>query len=202
MTISAAAKPATETKNLEPMGIMKPRRVSKEMETFLCGASEIPPTQAGKEIWAYIKQHNLQATTGTLPSSTVMCLNNFIGNSSCVPPLVSSGSTEAPPFAIFLSTSCSRALVINPDSCSKDKASRLLGQSREKNPSPELDTGIHFAESQERGFRYAASCCNLGANPANKKVIICDEKLKKIFGGRECVGFLEIAGLINPHFLM
>ncbi|XWS62980.1 hypothetical protein CRYUN_Cryun06bG0057300 [Craigia yunnanensis] len=38
-------------------------------------------------------------------------------------------------------------------------------------------------------------------DPENKKIIICDEKLKKIFGGKDRVGFLEIAGLISPHFL-
>lgn len=38
-------------------------------------------------------------------------------------------------------------------------------------------------------------------DPENKKVIICDEKLQKIFGGKDRVGFLEIAGLITPHFL-
>ena len=38
-------------------------------------------------------------------------------------------------------------------------------------------------------------------DPENKKVIICDEQLKKIFGGKDRVGFLEIAGLISPHFL-
>ncbi|AQK78681.1 Upstream activation factor subunit UAF30 [Zea mays] len=37
-------------------------------------------------------------------------------------------------------------------------------------------------------------------DPNNKKIIICDEKLKKIFGGRDRVGFLEISGLLNPHF--
>ncbi|XP_038888173.1 uncharacterized protein LOC120078055 isoform X1 [Benincasa hispida] len=37
--------------------------------------------------------------------------------------------------------------------------------------------------------------------PSDKKVIICDEKLKNIFGGKDEVGFLEIAGLISPHFL-
>lgn len=98
VTMSAAAKPATETKKREPRGIMKPRRVSPEMQAFIGGASEIPRTQALKEIWAYIKKHNLQ-------------------------------------------------------------------------------------------------------DPADKKVIVCDEKLKIIFGGRDRVGFLEIAGLLNPHFL-
>ncbi|XP_011088175.1 upstream activation factor subunit spp27 [Sesamum indicum] len=98
VTVSASSKPVMETKKREPRGIMKPRRVSPEMQAFLGGVPEIPRTQALKEIWAHIKQHNLQ-------------------------------------------------------------------------------------------------------DPEDKKVIICDEKLKKIFGGRDRVGFLEIAGLINPHFL-
>ncbi|XP_073127381.1 uncharacterized protein [Henckelia pumila] len=99
VTAAAASKPATETKKREPRGIMKPRRISPEMQAFLGGGvTEIPRTQALKEIWAYIKQYNLQ-------------------------------------------------------------------------------------------------------DPADKKVIICDEKLKTIFGGKERIGFLEIAGLINPHFL-
>ncbi|MBA0833551.1 hypothetical protein Goarm_005986 [Gossypium armourianum] len=38
-------------------------------------------------------------------------------------------------------------------------------------------------------------------DPENKKIINCDEKLKKIFGGKDRIGFLEIAGLISPHFL-
>ncbi|KAL8172315.1 hypothetical protein V2J09_024119 [Rumex salicifolius] len=79
-------------------GIMKPRRVSPEMQKFLGGVTEVPRTQVLKEIWAYIKQNNLQ-------------------------------------------------------------------------------------------------------DPANKKIIICDEKLKTIFAGKEQVGFLEVAGLIGPHFL-
>ncbi|CAL4892033.1 unnamed protein product [Urochloa decumbens] len=37
-------------------------------------------------------------------------------------------------------------------------------------------------------------------DPNNKKIIVCDDKLKKIFGGRDRVGFLEISGLLNPHF--
>ncbi|KAH7866321.1 hypothetical protein Vadar_018799 [Vaccinium darrowii] len=99
VTTAAASKPATAaTGKGEPKGIMKPRRVSPEMQAFLGGVSEIARTQALKEIWAYIKQHNLQ-------------------------------------------------------------------------------------------------------DPQNKKVIVCDEKLKKIFAGKEQVGFLEIGGLISPHFL-
>ncbi|KAL1317089.1 hypothetical protein HN51_069197 [Arachis hypogaea] len=78
-------------------GIMKPRKISPEMQA-ICGVSEISRTQALKQIWAYIKENNLQ-------------------------------------------------------------------------------------------------------DPENKKIIICDEKLKKIFAERDQVGMLEIAGLISPHFL-
>ncbi|KAM3291458.1 hypothetical protein P3S67_019747 [Capsicum chacoense] len=99
VTLATASKPvAAEPKKREPRGIMKPRRVSPEMQAFLGGMSEIPRTQALKLIWAHIKANNLQ-------------------------------------------------------------------------------------------------------DPQNKKVIICDEKLKTIFDGKERVGFLEIAGLISPHFL-
>ncbi|KAF9619627.1 hypothetical protein IFM89_007948 [Coptis chinensis] len=38
-------------------------------------------------------------------------------------------------------------------------------------------------------------------DPENKKIIVCDEKLKKVFAGKERVGFLEIARLLNPHFI-
>ncbi|KAF7067802.1 hypothetical protein CFC21_073642 [Triticum aestivum] len=38
-------------------------------------------------------------------------------------------------------------------------------------------------------------------DPGDKKVIVCDEKLKALFAGRERVGFLEIAKLLSPHFV-
>ncbi|THG10520.1 hypothetical protein TEA_004149 [Camellia sinensis var. sinensis] len=41
-----------------------------------------------------------------------------------------------------------------------------------------------------------------GFNPQNKKEIICDEKLKTIFDGKDKVGFLEIAKLLKPHFVV
>ncbi|XP_058081861.1 protein TRI1 [Magnolia sinica] len=93
---SAASKQAT-TGNRQPRGITKPKPISPAMQELL-GVPEIPRTQALKQIWAYIKQHNLQ-------------------------------------------------------------------------------------------------------DPENKKIILCDEKLKKIFGGKDRVGFLEISGLLNPHFM-
>ncbi|GER57813.1 SWIB/MDM2 domain superfamily protein [Striga asiatica] len=38
-------------------------------------------------------------------------------------------------------------------------------------------------------------------NPSNKKEILCDAKLKKLFDGKDKVGFLEIGKLLTPHFI-
>ncbi|KAI4979514.1 hypothetical protein ZWY2020_016267 [Hordeum vulgare] len=38
-------------------------------------------------------------------------------------------------------------------------------------------------------------------NPANKKEIICDEKLKTIFDGRNTVHMTEVTKLLSPHFV-
>ncbi|KAG2676473.1 hypothetical protein I3843_12G053900 [Carya illinoinensis] len=38
-------------------------------------------------------------------------------------------------------------------------------------------------------------------NPANKREIFCDEKLKSIFAGKDTVGFQEITKLLSIHFV-
>ncbi|KAL2349554.1 hypothetical protein Fmac_003554 [Flemingia macrophylla] len=96
-TVTFATVSQSEPPTRKIRGIMKPRKVSPEMEA-LVGVPEISRTQALKQIWAYIKDNNLQ-------------------------------------------------------------------------------------------------------DPENKRTIKCDEKLKKVFAGRDEVGMLEIAGLISPHFL-
>ncbi|XWS64953.1 hypothetical protein CRYUN_Cryun05aG0048500 [Craigia yunnanensis] len=38
-------------------------------------------------------------------------------------------------------------------------------------------------------------------NPNNKREILCDEKLKTIFDGKEKIGFLEIGKMLSRHFV-
>ncbi|CAM0947252.1 unnamed protein product [Alopecurus aequalis] len=38
-------------------------------------------------------------------------------------------------------------------------------------------------------------------NPENKKEILCDDKLKSIFAGRDKVDMMEITRLLSPHFV-
>ncbi|RXH78239.1 hypothetical protein DVH24_001757 [Malus domestica] len=60
-TLATASKPAT-TPLREPRRIMKPRKVSPKMQALM-GAPEISRTQDLKQIWAHIKQNNLQIGT-------------------------------------------------------------------------------------------------------------------------------------------
>ncbi|KAH9615489.1 hypothetical protein KSS87_003650 [Heliosperma pusillum] len=38
-------------------------------------------------------------------------------------------------------------------------------------------------------------------NPSNRREIICDQKLKTLFNGKETVGIMEVAGLLSQHFV-
>lgn len=56
VTSATVSQPPT---GKQPRGIMRPRRISPEMQA-LVGVPEISRTQALKQIWAYIKENNLQ----------------------------------------------------------------------------------------------------------------------------------------------
>lgn len=59
-TVTSATVSSNEApEKRAPRGIMKPRPVSPEMQD-LVGVPEISRTQALKQIWAHIKEHNLQ----------------------------------------------------------------------------------------------------------------------------------------------
>ncbi|KAH9623566.1 hypothetical protein KSS87_013170 [Heliosperma pusillum] len=70
--------------------------------------------------------------------------------------------------------------------------------------SPELQEFVGASEisrTQALKVIWAHIKANNLQDPQNKKIIVCDEKLKKIFAGKETVGFLQISGLITPHLL-
>ncbi|XP_017247166.1 upstream activation factor subunit UAF30 [Daucus carota subsp. sativus] len=84
------------------------------------------------------------------------------------------------------------------------KKRELRGITKPRPVSPEMQALVHvpeIARTQVIKFIWTYIKENNLQDPENKKIIICDEKLKKIFKGNERVGFLEIAGLISPHFL-
>ncbi|KQJ86612.1 zinc finger CCCH domain-containing protein 19 [Brachypodium distachyon] len=86
----------------------------------------------------------------------------------------------------------------------KPKKRAASGIMKPKPISPELREFVGGAEELPRTEALKIIWAHIKGNnlqdPANKKIIVCDDKLKKIFGGRDRVGFLEISGLLNPHF--
>ncbi|KAL6842195.1 hypothetical protein ACP4OV_028174 [Aristida adscensionis] len=87
---------------------------------------------------------------------------------------------------------------------SKGRKRAASGITKPKPISPELREFVGGAAELPRTEAIKMVWAHIKGNnlqdPNNKKIIVCDEKLKKIFGGRDRVGFLEISGLLNPHF--
>ncbi|KAF3435520.1 hypothetical protein FNV43_RR22609 [Rhamnella rubrinervis] len=80
----------------------------------------------------------------------------------------------------------------------------LRGIMKPRRVSPEMEALVgapEISRTQALKLIWAHIKQNNLQDPENKRIIVCDEKLKKIFKGMDRVGFLEVAGLITPHFL-
>uniref|UniRef100_J3LT23 DM2 domain-containing protein n=1 Tax=Oryza brachyantha TaxID=4533 RepID=J3LT23_ORYBR len=91
----------------------------------------------------------------------------------------------------------------NSPAAAAPKKRAATGLTKPRPVSPALQAGggaaeIPRTEALKRLWAYIKQH-NL-QDPADKKVIVCDDKLKVLFG-QERVGFLEVAKLLNPHFV-
>ncbi|KAF4364370.1 hypothetical protein F8388_006947 [Cannabis sativa] len=80
----------------------------------------------------------------------------------------------------------------------------LRGIMKPRKVSPEMQSLVgapEISRTQALKVIWAHIKENNLQDPENKRIIVCDDKLKSIFKGKDRVGFLEIAGLITPHFL-
>ncbi|KAM0061023.1 putative transcription regulator SWI/SNF-BAF60b family [Helianthus debilis subsp. tardiflorus] len=116
--------------------------------------------------------------------------------------LVSVQPASFRPFNVKLRTSVTYATASEPTTETKKRAPR--GFSKPRPVSPEMREFLGGRTEIPRTEVLKVIWAHIKENglqdPNNKRVIVCDEKLKKIFGEKEQVGFLEIAGLISPHF--
>ncbi|XP_022974194.1 protein TRI1-like [Cucurbita maxima] len=86
----------------------------------------------------------------------------------------------------------------------KRATTRLTGILKVVEVSPALSNFLGVSEvSRTNAVKQIWSYIKLNnlQNPANKREIFCDDKLKAIFEGREKVGFLEIAKFLSHHFV-
>ncbi|WCJ27683.1 SWIB/MDM2 domain superfamily protein [Euphorbia peplus] len=86
----------------------------------------------------------------------------------------------------------------------REKSTRTAGILKEYPISPALRDFMGTPEASRTGAVkqiWAHIKENNLQNPADKREIFCDEKLKSIFDGKEKVGFLEIGKLLSQHFV-
>ncbi|WOG82461.1 hypothetical protein DCAR_0101625 [Daucus carota subsp. sativus] len=97
---------------------------------------------------------------------------------------------------------CAASATPNPVETKKIREPRGITKPRPVSPEMQAIVGVsEIPRTQALKLIWAYIKEHNLQDPENKKIIICDEKLKKIFKGNERVGFLEVAGLISPHFL-
>ncbi|KAL9245824.1 hypothetical protein vseg_019429 [Gypsophila vaccaria] len=127
----------------------------------------------------------------------------LIGPEKCVSmgPWTNMGSTGRVGFPVKAGRSLRGVVACAPGAHTARKA---RGITKPRPISPELQELVGATEIS-RTQAVKAIWAHIKANnlqdPNNKKIIICDEKLKKVFAGKDSVGFLEISGLISPHLL-
>ncbi|KAJ1381638.1 SWIB/MDM2 domain [Sesbania bispinosa] len=93
---------------------------------------------------------------------------------------------------------------VTSSTVSQPSAGKIRGIMKPRKISPEMQDLVGVPEiSRTQALKqiWAYIKGNDLQDPENKRLIRCDEKLKKVFAGRDEVGMLEIAGLISPHFL-
>lgn len=91
-----------------------------------------------------------------------------------------------------------------PDSLAKKKTPRTTGIFKATTVSPALAQFLGTGETTRTDavkevWTYVKS--HDLQNPADKREIFCDEKLKQIFEGKDKVGFLEVTKLLSTHFV-
>ncbi|XP_027361314.1 upstream activation factor subunit UAF30 [Abrus precatorius] len=107
---------------------------------------------------------------------------------------------QAPPSRLRMVRAVTSATV----SQSQPSTTKIRGIMKPRKVSPEMQALVGVPEisrTQALKLIWAYIKDNNLQDPENKRVIKCDETLKKVFAGRDQVGMLEIAGLISPHFL-
>ncbi|XAR54277.1 hypothetical protein NMG60_11029336 [Bertholletia excelsa] len=102
------------------------------------------------------------------------------------------------------SSSASRTATKSKSSEPRKRVGRTSGILKQTRVSPALHQFLGVPEASrtdavKKVWEYIK--LNNLQNPANKKEIYCDDKLKGIFEGKDKVDFLEIGRLLSRHFV-
>ncbi|WVZ10877.1 hypothetical protein V8G54_015407, partial [Vigna mungo] len=137
--------------------------------------------------------------------AVAMTLSFGLLSSSVLPPEAHALSFTRPSRSASASPLRMVRTVISCKVSQSDQGTRKIrGIMKPRDVTPEMAALVgaqQISRTQALKLIWAYIKANNLQDPEDKRTIICDEKLKKIFEERDRVGMLEVARLISPHFL-
>ncbi|KAL9273054.1 TRI1-like protein [Drosera capensis] len=117
------------------------------------------------------------------------------------PALSLSSLRVSAPYSVAVATTSKRAVAATSATTTEKKQKGIMAP---RPVSPELQEFLgsvaEISRTQVLKAVWAYIKQHELQDPDDKKIIVCDEKLKKIFSGKDRVGFLEVSKLIGQHF--
>lgn len=216
----------TKPRKTNTGGYNAPKKISDKLSAFLGGVTEISRPQIVKQLWVYIKEHDLQNPAnrkeilldGKLKDVfgcdkfTMFSMNKYI-SSHCHPfPPV---DLTSPPKKAKSKT---KAQAVTPSPSGKRSARNHAGSNKRARtvvkrkagtqppyrlsdalvavlnkdilPRPQVVSGL-WEYIKGNGLQ----------NPKDKREILCDDKLSRIFGGKQKVTMFSMNKYITPHLI-
>ncbi|KAL3621182.1 hypothetical protein CASFOL_036094 [Castilleja foliolosa] len=198
-------------------GFSKPSALSPQLQK-ICGVAELSRTEVVRKIWAYIKEHNLQNPKNR---RQILCDESLHGIfrvksidmfqmskelSNHIWPLDEGEATPVKSSQRESQLKRSRESSDKP----KKKAKTKKGEntSRFTAPRPISDALVKFfgtgenelsrVDVMKRMWQYIKE--NELQDPSEKRMVLCDDKLKELFGVDSFVGF-TVTKLLKSHFI-
>ncbi|XP_024385412.1 uncharacterized protein [Physcomitrium patens] len=199
-------------------GLTKACTLSPELQTII-GESELPRTQVVKQLWAYIREHNLQDPEDKRKIICDDALRNLLGTNSTdmfkmnkllsrhIWPL-DNGVTEAAAKVRDRDTDTDD---VEPKPKKQKTVSSGGGKSKTQGflaPYPISDQLAKFLDVEDGKVSRAEAAKRMWAyikdhnlqDPTNKKKILCDQPLQDLLDCDHFVGF-DLSKLLKRHFI-
>ena len=209
-------------------GYNAPKKISDKLANFLGGVTELSRPQIVKQLWVYIKEHDLQNPANRkeilldakmkevfgCDIFTMFSMNKYI-SAHCHPfkPLDLTSSPKKKP-------SSSKAVTPSP-SGNKRSARNHAGsnkRARKDEPKKKRKTGTQppyrlsealvavlqkdvLPRPQVVSGLWEYIKANQLQNPKDGREILCDDNLSKIFGGKKKVTMFSMNKFISPHLI-
>ncbi|KAL3621183.1 hypothetical protein CASFOL_036095 [Castilleja foliolosa] len=200
-------------------GFSKPSALSPQLQK-ICGVAQLGRTEVVKKIWAYIKEHNLQnpknrrqilcdeSLHGIFRVKSIDMFQMSKALSNHIWPLDEAEATPTPVKSSQKESQLKRHRESSDRPKKKAKPKKGKSTSGFTAPHPISDALVKFFGTGEnelsrvdvikRMWQYIKE--NELQDPSEKRMVLCDDKLKELFGVDSFDGF-TVTKLLKSHFI-